>query len=133
MIRQLVVRNRSYRRFKEQTRISKQTLRDLVELARVSASAANLQNLRYWLVDHPDQRLFDCLKWANYLKDWDGPIPGERPSAYIVILAPRCCSKYSFIDTGIACQSSDRRHWSRRQYRVLERRTGSSSRSQTQT
>lgn len=105
MIRQLVVRNRSYRRFKEQTRISKQTLRDLVELARVSASAANLQTLRYWLVDHPDQRLFDCLKWANYLKDWDGPIPGERPSAYIVILAPRCCSKYSFIDTGIACQS----------------------------
>jgi nitroreductase len=105
MIHQLVVRNRSFRRFKQHTPISKQTLRDLVDLARVSASAANLQNLRYWLVDNPHEGLFKCLKWANYLKDWDGPADGEHPAAYIVVLAPVSCSTFCYIDTGIACQS----------------------------
>lgn len=104
-MRQLIVRNRSYRRFEQNTAISKQTLRDLVELARLSASAANLQNLRFWLVEHPHSGVFESLKWANYLKDWKGPMEGEQPAAYIVVLSTRNCSKYDFIDTGIACQS----------------------------
>ncbi|MCK9333134.1 MAG: nitroreductase family protein [Candidatus Cloacimonetes bacterium] len=105
MIRQLVLRNRSYRRFDEKQLISKQTLRDLVALARYSPSAANLQNLRYWLVDTPHAGLFKCLKWANYLKNWNGPAEGERPVAYIIVFAPTSCSKYCYVDTGIACQS----------------------------
>ncbi|MDI3503491.1 MAG: hypothetical protein PWP64_427 [Candidatus Cloacimonadota bacterium] len=105
MIRQLVLRNRSYRRFDQSKSINRQTLRDLVDLARLSPSAANLQNLRYWLVDTPNNDLFGCLHWANYLKDWDGPLEGERPAAYILILAPHNCTKYHYFDTGIACQS----------------------------
>ncbi|HQB97989.1 MAG TPA: nitroreductase family protein [Candidatus Cloacimonadota bacterium] len=105
MMRQLVVRNRSFRRFEQGTAISKQTLRELVELARLSPSAANLQNLRFWLIDSPNSEVFKCLKWANYLKQWDGPLEGERPAAYIIVLTPINCSKYSYIDTGIACQS----------------------------
>lgn len=104
-MRQLVVRNRSYRRFEQGTAITKQTLRDLIDLARLSPSAANLQTLRFWLVDHPHSAMFESLKWANYLKDWDGPVEGERPAAYIVVLCARNCSKFSYIDTGIACQS----------------------------
>ncbi len=105
MMRQLVARNRSYRRFEQGTAISKQTLRDLVDLARLSPSAANLQTLRFWLIEHPHGILFESLKWANYLKDWDGPEEGERPAAYIVVLCARNCSKFSYIDAGIACQS----------------------------
>nr|MDK2850611.1 hypothetical protein [Candidatus Cloacimonadota bacterium] len=105
MIRQLVHRNRSYRRFDQSKSISKQTLRDLVDLARLSASAANLQNLRFWLVDHPDNDVFSCLRWANYLKNWDGPMEGERPAAYIIVLGPQNFTKFTSFDAGIACQS----------------------------
>ncbi len=107
MIRQLVLMNRSFRRYDESKRISSQTLRDLVDLARLSPSAANLQNLRYWLVEDDEslEKVFPCLRWANYLKDWDGPLPSERPVAYILVLAPHNVTKFHYYDCGIACQS----------------------------
>ncbi|MDD4277119.1 MAG: nitroreductase family protein [Candidatus Cloacimonetes bacterium] len=105
MFRQLVLRNRSYRRFDQSKSISKQTLRELVDFARLSPSAANLQNLRFWLVDHPHDGLFESLRWANYLKNWDGPMKGEQPAAYIIVLGPQSCTKFHYMDTGIACQS----------------------------
>lgn len=107
MIRELVQQNRSYRRFNENQRIDRAQLMKLVELARLSPSAANLQNLRYRLVYTREEcdAIFPCLKWAAYLSNWDGPAPGERPSAYILIMAPENVTKFSHIDTGIAAQS----------------------------
>jgi nitroreductase len=49
MIKDLIVKNRSYRRFDQEVAIERETLRELVDLARLSASAANLQPLRYIL------------------------------------------------------------------------------------
>lgn len=107
MIRQLVLHSRSYRRFYESKSIKRQTLRDLVDLARLSPSAANLQNLRYWLIESGAdcEKIFPCLKWANYLKEWDGPLYGERPAAYILVLAPHNATKFHYFDCGIASQS----------------------------
>ena len=105
MLKELVLKNRTYRRFDQSKAISRETLTELVDLARHSASAANLQNLRFWLVDEAHEELFSCLTWANYLEDWDGPTEGEKPSAYILVLAPRNFTKFIYIDTGIACQS----------------------------
>ena len=107
MIRRLVLRSRSYRRFIEVKSIPKKTLRDLVDLARLSPSAANMQNLRYWLVESGPacDKVFPCLKWANYLKEWGGPQSGERPSAYIIVLAPHNITKFHYYDCGIACQT----------------------------
>ena len=45
MIRNLILKNRSYRRFHQEVEINLKTLRELVDLARLSASAANLQPL----------------------------------------------------------------------------------------
>jgi len=50
MIRDLVLKNRSYRRFHEDAEVDSQTLRELVDLARLSASAGNKQPLRYMLL-----------------------------------------------------------------------------------
>jgi len=88
MIRDLIVKNRSYRRFFQEVAIDRQTLRELVDLARLSPSAANLQPLKYILCCEPEKNalVFQHLAWAGYLKDWPGPAEGERPSAYIVIL-----------------------------------------------
>lgn len=107
MIAELIQGNRSYRRFFQDAAISTDTLTWLVNLARLSASAANLQPLKYVLANDPKQNeaIFSCLAWAGYLKDWPGPAPGERPSAYIVILHDQEVAKEVGCDHGIAAQS----------------------------
>jgi nitroreductase len=107
MIKDLIFKNRSYRRFSQEDRIDGQTLRELVDLARLSPSAANLQPLKYVLSYHPGKNalIFPHLGWAGYLKDWPGPAEGERPSAYIIILGDTEISKSFGCDHGIAAQS----------------------------
>ena len=107
MIAELIKANRSCRRFDEQHPISSTNLLELVDLARLSASAANLQPLKYILSCEPgtNSKIFECLTWAYYLKDWPGPPPGERPGAYIVILHDSRISNTLDCDHGIAAQS----------------------------
>jgi nitroreductase len=107
MLRDLVLRNRSYRRFRENQPVSVDTLRDLVDLARCSASGANLQPLKYMLSADPErnERIFPHLAWAGYLEDWPGPAEGERPAAYIVILGDTRIRAGFGCDHGIAAQS----------------------------
>jgi nitroreductase len=101
------LKNRSYRRFYEDVEIDCQTLRDLVDLARLSASAANKQPLRYMLscTKEKNALIFPTLAWAAYLTDWKGPPAGERPSAYIVVLADTEVSANFNWDAGICSQS----------------------------
>lgn len=107
MLRDLVTRNRSYRRFDETVKVTRQTLRGLVDLARLGASGQNLQPLRYVLSCEPDRNatIFPLLEWAGYLRDWPGPAPGERPAAYIVMLGDRRLGKSFRYDCGIAAQT----------------------------
>jgi nitroreductase len=76
-------------------------------LARLSASAVNLQPLKYILVCQPqlNAEIFSSLGWAEYLKHWPGPVQGERPAAYIVILGDTTITKDFGCDHGIAGQS----------------------------
>ncbi len=107
MIRELVEKNRSYRRFHEDTPVEMVVLRELVDLARLSASAANLQPLRFIISCTPKKNnlIFPHLGWAGYLKDWPGPESGRRPSAYIVVLGDTTVTKAFGCDHGIASQS----------------------------
>jgi len=107
MIRDLILKNRSYRRFHEGFTITRETLKELVDLARLSPSAANLQPLKYILSCDPKRNalIFPHLSWAGYLKDWPGPSEGERPSAYIIILRDTEIKKSFECDYGIAAQS----------------------------
>ena len=106
-LKDLVIRNRSYRRFHQQEAIQFETLRELVDLARLSASAANRQPLKYILSCDPAKNalIFPCTRWAGYLTDWGGPKEGDRPAAYIVILGDSEISKNVGCDHGIAAQS----------------------------
>jgi nitroreductase len=107
MIEDLVRQNRSYRRFHEDVPVRVETLRALVNLARMSASGSNLQPLKYILSSdrETNARIFPHTRWAGYLKDWDGPAEGERPAAYIVILGDTEIRKSFGCDHGIAAQS----------------------------
>jgi len=106
-LKDLVYGTRSYRRFDESYQIDRKQLEYLVDLARMSASAANRQPLKYLLYNTAAdcRRIFPSLAWAGYLKDWDGPAEGERPSAYIVILGDKEITESFNVDHGIAAQS----------------------------
>ena len=47
MIRELIERNRSYRRFDSGVAVDEGTLRELVDLARLSGSGGNMQPLKF--------------------------------------------------------------------------------------
>jgi nitroreductase len=107
MIRDLIKRTRSYRRFHQNHWIDLDTLRELVDAARLSAAAGNLQPLKYILSNQAkkNSKIFQHLAWAGYLKDWPGPSEGERPSAYVIVLGDRRITKSFGCDHGIACQN----------------------------
>ena len=107
MIKEIILKNRSRRRFQEEVSIHKETLKELVDLARCSASGANRQPLKYLLSwdQEKNAKIFPNLFWAAALKDWDGPAEGERPSAYIIILGDKEISETFGVDHGIAAQS----------------------------
>lgn len=107
MIEEIVRRNRSYRRFRQDVPIDLETLRGLIDLARLSASARNLQALRYVLSCDPatNAQIFTTLAWAGYLPDWPGPTEGERPAAYIVVVGNPATSSFIPVDTGLAMQN----------------------------
>lgn len=107
MIKDLVLRNRSYRRFDQEVRVSPDTLRELVDLARQSPSGRNAQPLKYLLVSSREtcDAVFPLLGWAGYLKDWPGPDEGERPAAYILMLGDRNIATNFGVDPGIAAQT----------------------------
>ncbi len=103
----LVKQNRSCRRFDNAHKVDKETLMQLVDLARNSASAANKQPLKYIISndDKKNKEIFSCLGWAAYLTDWKGPEEQEQPSAYIIVLGDHSIADKFWCDHGIAAQS----------------------------
>ena len=106
-LRDLVQRARSVRRFRQDP-ISMETLRSLVELARWSPSGGNLQALKFFLScdGKTNARIFEHTEWAGALRDWPGPGPNERPTAYIVIFNDTQIRASALgADVGVAAQS----------------------------
>jgi len=107
MMHELVLKNRSYRRFNQEYPVDRNTLYELIELARLTGSGKNAQALKYLVSADPElnARVFHTLKWAAYLKDWGGPVEGERPSAYVVVLDDTAIEENPVCDRGIAMQT----------------------------
>lgn len=85
-LRELLLKDRSYRRFDESCKPSYEQICKLVELATLCASGRNAQPLRYRVVTSAEDcaKIFPHLAWAGYFTDWDGPAEGERPTAYLI-------------------------------------------------
>lgn len=107
MFKDLVLKTRSYRRFYEDFSVTEETLRDLVDLARNTASTVNSQALRFKLITSESDRetVFSNLAWAGLLKEWSGPEKGERPSSYIIIMCDLSVGCNKHFDDGIAAQT----------------------------
>lgn len=107
MIRDLIIKNRTYRRFYQNVEITEKLLLELVDLARLSSTGANLQQLKYIIsnTEQKNEMIFEELRWAAYLKDWNGPEEGEKPSAYLIMVVDKEISPNIYWNHGIACQS----------------------------
>lgn len=107
MIKDLVFKSRSYRRFYESETVSCDKLKEIVEIARYVPSTVNSQPLKFMLVNDEEgnEKVFSTLAWAGLLKEWPGPEKGERPSAYIVILGDLSVGKNKHLDVGITAQT----------------------------
>ena len=101
MLRDLVVKNRSYRRFHQDVPMELETLRELIDLARLSPSAANRQALKFIISNDPQK---NALIFPNLRIDND-PVEGERPSAYVIILHDKRIQAWAHVDLGIAAQT----------------------------
>ncbi|MBN2607802.1 MAG: nitroreductase family protein [Candidatus Fermentibacteraceae bacterium] len=101
---ELAGKNRSTRRFRQNVRLSRKQLMEIIEAARLAPCGANLQLLRFTPVWEEElcSRIFPHLNWAGYLKEWDGPAEGERPAAYIIIQMPVEERRHFPVDAGIA-------------------------------
>jgi nitroreductase len=107
MLKDLIRKNRTYRRFDASHKIELDDLKYMVDAARLGSSGANLQPLKYYLSasDEINDTIFETLRWAGGLKDWNGPELEERPSGYIVMVHDTSISKQPYWDHGIAAQS----------------------------
>lgn len=105
MIAELVKKNRSYRRFYQEKKVTREQLTGLVDIARLTPSAANRQPFRYRIVcdDAENEIVFKNIGFAGYLKDWDGPDEGEKPTGYIIIVSDEKVN--AEVDAGIVGQT----------------------------
>ncbi len=85
-VQEAVFNRRTIRKFR-QTPIPMDTLRALCEAGRVAPSGANLQPVKFKIIVGDDcEKIFPHTRWAGYLPD-GAPKDGERPTAYILLLA----------------------------------------------
>ena len=100
MFRDLVLKNRSTRHF-HQDKIERKTLLELIDLARISATATNKQPLKYVLSCEPEKNalIFSYISMAG------APQENQRPTAYIVVVADRNLRASAGLDPGIAAQT----------------------------
>ena len=106
-LKELLIKNRIYRRFEQAVRIPEQELRELVGLTRLCASGRNAQPLKYKLItsENACAEIFPHLAWAGYLTDWAGPEEGERPAAYLIQLLDTRIVENCLCDDGLQAQT----------------------------
>lgn len=81
-----IMARRTIRKF-EQKQVKREDLEKLVDCARVAAYGANVQPLKFAVIDDADmlRNVYPHTKWAGYLTD-GAPKENERPMAYIAVL-----------------------------------------------
>lgn len=109
MLKELVLKNRSYRSFDAERKITVQELSELVDLARLCPSSVNLQMLKFVAVHSPDllEKVQPLTRWAAKLASLKLPPPGHYPQAFIVICGDDRIFSGSIRmkDVGIAAQT----------------------------
>lgn len=85
-VSEAIFNRRTVRKFKQE-RVERDDLLKIADCGRMSAFAANIQPLKYALVNDEETvgKMYPFTKWAGYISDWE-PAEDERPTAYIAVL-----------------------------------------------
>jgi len=106
-IYETILARRTIRKFKQE-KIGEDTLKKLVNAARHAPSAANIQPIKYIIVNDEKKvnEIFKYVKWAGYIAPHGNPSENEKPVAFIVILIDTEIKKnYYELDVGAAAQN----------------------------
>jgi len=99
-----ILKRRSIRQFSKKE-ISIGILQKLGDAGGVAPNAANMQPLKFIIINKPNEEIFDFLKWAGYLPEWTPP-KEKQPRAYVIILADSKIRKTGYeIDVGLAAEN----------------------------
>lgn len=113
-IQETIMNRRTIRKY-QQKPISRAVLEQLIAGARLAPSASNMQPLAYLVIDDPAmlESVFSLVRWAGYIAPLGNPRDGEKPVAYIVVLADTSirASGYEH-DAGAAIENISLLAWS---------------------
>ena len=89
MLKDLILRNRSYRSFDKSIVPTQEELLSFIDCARLTPSGMNKQPLKYKVFHTADEceAILPLTRWAAALKDITLPPKGHEPTAYILICA----------------------------------------------
>ncbi|MBE6118807.1 MAG: nitroreductase family protein [Solobacterium sp.] len=104
-LKDLVIKNRSFRAYDESFKFTEDDMREFVELCRYCATSGNQQALKFYIAWERDEvdAIAKCTHWGK-----DRPYPGINPSGFIVILQDNDIDKRAWAwwrDAGIAAQT----------------------------
>jgi len=102
----LLHRNRSYRGYEPERKVTEKELESLVAVTTLVASGMNRQTLRYRLVTEDEaDKVLPLIKLGAALPEEHLPKPGMEPRAFLVVCSALPEDKVVDIDLGIAAQS----------------------------
>ena len=87
MLLDLLKKARSYRNFDPSVTYTADDMKDLINLCRFAPSSVNKQPIRFAYVYKKEDcaRIFPYLGWAAKIQKNKPPLPGNEPTAYILI------------------------------------------------
>lgn len=100
-LKTLIQNARTTRRFIKDKKVTLEDLKELIDLARITSSAKNMQPIKYILVTKEDDvlKLARSASWASHLEDWTQS-EEERPSAFILMLNDQMIDGFPMFDAG---------------------------------
>lgn len=102
-----ITKRRTVRKFK-QDEISVDILKKLVDAGRLAPQGANLQPVKYIVVNEKNllEPIFKTTAWAGYIRPEADPKEGEKPVSYIVVLIDTEIKKAGYdVDAGAAVEN----------------------------
>jgi nitroreductase len=108
MLKDLVIRNRSYRSFDRNERLTRERVLSYIDTARLTPSAINLQPIKYVpVIEELADKILPYTGWARALKM---PLPpkGKGPGAFVLMCIDTKATpnaKFATYDVGIAAQT----------------------------